>query len=93
MASKQTRRSISVRGDTYASLRRYCDASARSMSDVVEEQLAQLLSARPTRTSAPYIARATSGTLGRPAPTPAAKVLGTRRMKKSAKNDYRAISF
>ncbi len=43
MALTQTRRSISVRGVTYDSLRRYCDQNDRSMSDVVEELLATLL--------------------------------------------------
>jgi hypothetical protein len=43
MASKQTRRSISVRGTTYAALREYCETHQRSMSDIVEEQLAKLL--------------------------------------------------
>ena len=36
---KQTRRSISVRGTTYESLRRYCEQHQLSMSEVVEEQL------------------------------------------------------
>jgi hypothetical protein len=50
MPSKQTRRSISVRGATYESLRTYCDTHKKSMSEVVEELLAPLLSARaPTR--------------------------------------------
>ena len=39
MASKQTRRSISVRGTTYALLRDFCAERDRSMSDVVEELL------------------------------------------------------
>jgi hypothetical protein len=43
MATKQTRRSISVRGATYETLRQYCQENNRSMSDIVEEQLAALL--------------------------------------------------
>ena len=39
---KQTRRSISVRGITYDTLRQYCDDSQRSMSDVIEELLGAL---------------------------------------------------
>jgi hypothetical protein len=92
MASKQTRRSISVRGATYDTLRRFCVAHSRSMSDVVEEQLARLLADErpPRRTTANYVARAESGTPGRPAPTPARVVTKT---KRSTKDDYRAISF
>jgi hypothetical protein len=60
---KQTRRSISVRGITYDTLRKYCDSTNRSMSDIVEEQLSKLFSnapvpARSTVKSAPR-ARAT----------------------------------
>ena len=44
--SKQTRRSISVRGATYDSLRIYCDEHKKSMSEVVEELLAPLLAGR-----------------------------------------------
>lgn len=43
MASKQTRRSISVRGATYDSLRGWCETNDKSMSEVVEELLAKLL--------------------------------------------------
>ncbi len=39
---KQTRRSISVRGVTYDTLRQFCDDSQRSMSDVIEELLGAL---------------------------------------------------
>jgi hypothetical protein len=122
MASKQTRRSISVRGTTYDALRGYCDDKGRSMSDVVEELLAQLLGgeakapakkpsekmpapivARPpreARTLANKVARSprpeallprtplpvkplastrAASSPGRPAPTPATAVAGTRR--------------
>jgi len=49
MATKQTRRSISVRGATYDTLRRYCEQHQRSMSDLVEEQLATLFTKAPAR--------------------------------------------
>jgi hypothetical protein len=52
MPTKQTRRSISVRGATYDQLRSFCDAHGRSMSDLVEEQLAALF-ARDTTPKAP----------------------------------------
>lgn len=39
---KQTRRSISVRGVTYDTLRQFCDDTQRSMSDVIEELLGSL---------------------------------------------------
>ena len=64
MASKQTRRSISVRGTTYALLRDFCAEHDRSMSDVVEELLGKILEAgeaKPTskaKTVAPLVARA-----------------------------------
>jgi hypothetical protein len=62
MASKQTRRSISVRGTTYAHLRDFCAANDRSMSDVVEELLSKILengAAPPAKkTVAPLVARA-----------------------------------
>jgi hypothetical protein len=43
MATKQTRRSISVRGTTYDKLRQYGETHGRSMSDIVEELLAKIL--------------------------------------------------
>jgi hypothetical protein len=92
MAAKQTRRSISVRGTTYESLRRYCAARSRSMSEVVEQQLERLLAhAPPTRTVANHVARA-AGSPGRPAPTPAERIAGTRRNNGSG-GDYRTIRF
>ena len=45
MSSKQTRRSISVRGTTYFTLRQYCEDHDRSMSDLVEELLAKVFAA------------------------------------------------
>jgi len=42
MPSKQTRRSISVRGTTYDALREYCGTQNKSMSEIVEEQLEAL---------------------------------------------------
>jgi hypothetical protein len=40
MSKKQTRRSISVRGTTYARLRDYCAGADLSMSDFVEQRIA-----------------------------------------------------
>jgi hypothetical protein len=147
MASKQTRRSISVRGTTYAALRDYCEGHDRSMSDVVEELLAGVIDSKPAakKTVAHYVARVSSSpkevtpkdevairtvsepklpivqpkqqlaaapkpaavkpTLlkppvaakamgpGRPAPTPADKVIAPRQEKAMPKNDYRSINF
>lgn len=67
MASKQTRRSISVRGTTYSLLRDFCSEHDRSMSDVVEELLSRILagdaeagqsSKSAKKTVAPLVARA-----------------------------------
>ena len=64
MASKQTRRSISVRGTTYSLLRDFCSQHERSMSDVVEELLSRILedgqkpAAARSKTVAPLVARA-----------------------------------
>ena len=64
MASKQTRRSISVRGTTYSLLRDFCSQHERSMSDVVEELLSRILedgqkpAAARLKTIAPLVARA-----------------------------------
>jgi hypothetical protein len=98
--AKQTRRSISVRGTTYDSLRRYSETHERAMSDIVEELLAKLLDAPDppaikARTVAPRVVRArkpSSGSAGRPAPTPAAAVQGTQRPS-APKGDYRTIRF
>lgn len=42
MAKKQTRRSVSLRGDTYQLLREYSQEHKQPMSDVVEGLLAEL---------------------------------------------------
>src|SRR5260221_5883593 len=116
MPNKQTRRSISVRGVTYDSLRTYCDEHQKSMSEVVEELLAPLLAGgAPTGKSRPRVLAAPaprprapvankvvrapappppaprSGVrpAGRPAPTPAARVVAER--PKAPKGDYREI--
>lgn len=78
MAAKQTRRSISVRGTTYENLRQYCAEQDISMSEVVEEQIAKLLS-RPSAS-------------GRPAPVPYDKVVAPR-IARAPKGDYRTIRF
>ena len=89
MASKQTRRSISVRGTTYDSLRRYCDENSLSMSEVVEAQLARILDqgeviATPAEVVVP------AG--GRPAPVAYEKVVAPR-VARAPKGDYRTIRF
>jgi hypothetical protein len=78
VATKQTRRSISVRGTTYDNLRRYCEEHQLSMSEAVEEQIARLL-ARPAAE-------------GRPAPVPYEKVVAPR-IARAPKGDYRTIRF
>ncbi len=47
MAKKQTRRSISIRGATYAQLRDYTESAAISMSDFVEQRIAEFFTAHP----------------------------------------------
>jgi hypothetical protein len=78
VATKQTRRSISVRGTTYDNLRRYCEEKSISMSEVVEQQLARLLER--------------GGSEGRPAPVPYDKVVAPR-IARAPKGDYRTIRF
>ena len=81
MSKKQTRRSISVRGTTYEALRQYCELHERSMSDLVEEKLATVLSQAPLATAArPHRARTIAAKLVRApaapkpiAPSPDAK--------------------
>jgi len=40
MSKKQTRRSISVRGSTYETVRSYCERQGLSMSEFIEERIA-----------------------------------------------------
>ncbi len=40
MAKKQTRRSVSIRGSTYDQIRHYCERNDVSMSEFVEERIA-----------------------------------------------------
>jgi hypothetical protein len=87
VAAKQTRRSISVRGTTYDNLRRYCEQQDISMSEVVEEQIAGLLS----RGSSTSISTKSSSS-GRPAPVPYDKVVAPR-IARAPKGDYRTIRF
>ena len=58
MAKKQTRRSISVRGVTYLRLRDYCGSQSMSISDFIEQRIADYFdqlptASRPTTVSAP----------------------------------------
>jgi hypothetical protein len=48
MAKKQTRRSISISGDTHAKLRIYCEVNECSMSGLVEGFLKELLGKQPS---------------------------------------------
>jgi hypothetical protein len=41
MAKKQTRRSVSVRGSTYEQIKNYCDRNGLSMSEFIEDRIAQ----------------------------------------------------
>lgn len=52
MASKQTRRSISVSHDVYERLKAWCDANHDSMSNVVEVQTRKFLGMEPRSTTA-----------------------------------------
>jgi hypothetical protein len=47
MASKQTRRSISVSGEAYDRLKAYCDAHNVSMSSVIENETRKFLDMQP----------------------------------------------
>lgn len=47
MGKKQTRRSISVRGVTYEKLRAYCAEVDLSLSDFVEQRIAEFFAAHP----------------------------------------------
>ena len=40
MSKKQTRRSVSIRGSTYDTVRDYCERHGMSMSEFVEERIA-----------------------------------------------------
>jgi hypothetical protein len=86
VASKQTRRSISVRGTTYDNLRRYCDEKSLSMSEVVEAQLARLLD------QGEVVETVKAPAEGRPAPVPYEKVVAPR-VARAPKGDYRTIRF
>ncbi len=90
MASKQTRRSISVRGTTYDNLRRYCEENSVSMSEVVEQQLARLLEQK----EAPRVVAAAPAPqpTGRPAPVAYEKVVAPR-IARAPQGDYRTIRF
>jgi hypothetical protein len=83
VATKQTRRSISVRGTTYDNLRRYCEQQGVSMSEVVESEIAKVLSQKVL---------APKGSSGRPAPVPYDKVVAPR-IARAPKGDYRTIRF
>jgi hypothetical protein len=92
VASKQTRRSISVRGTTYDNLRRYCQENSISMSEVVEQQLARLLEGRepatvvaaPRASIEPVVPVTSVKSVGRPAPVAYEQVVAPRVARASA---------
>ena len=43
MAKRQTRRSISIKGLTYQTLKDYCDANGRSVSGFLEDLIAETM--------------------------------------------------
>ena len=45
MAKKQTRRSVSIRGETYDRIKQYCDLTEQSMSDFIEQRVASFFEA------------------------------------------------
>lgn len=47
MASKQTRRSISISGESYDRLKSYCEQHGRSMSGVCEDEIRKFLDMQP----------------------------------------------
>ena len=48
MAKKQTRRSVSIRGSTYELIRQYCEQNDISMSEFVEERIAEFFGNGPS---------------------------------------------
>ncbi len=71
MAKKQTRRSISVRGATYDQLRNYTASADLSMSDFIEQRIAEFFAAHPNAAKAPPVAPRIA--VARP-PAPAAPI-------------------
>jgi hypothetical protein len=49
MSKNQTRRSISVRGETYKRLKAFCQAEGKSMSGVIEDLVTDFLSSAITK--------------------------------------------
>lgn len=52
MAKKQTRRSISVRGTTYEALRDHCGDAGISLSDFVEQRIAEFFASKSSARTA-----------------------------------------
>lgn len=76
MAKKQTRRSISVRGVTYNQLRDYCAGVSISMSDFIEQRIAEFFAENPVSASAsprPVVVAAPAPARAAAAPAPARK--------------------
>ena len=58
MAKKQTRRSISVRGVTYNQLRDHCAGASISMSDFIEQRIADFFAENPMPAGVPVVVAA-----------------------------------
>ncbi|MCC6751336.1 MAG: hypothetical protein IT371_27025 [Deltaproteobacteria bacterium] len=79
MAKKQTRRSVSIRGLTYETVRKYCERHGLSMSEFVEERISTFFgngqAAAPTVKEAPPLpAREPAA---RPTPAPVKPVVAS----------------
>jgi predicted CopG family antitoxin len=73
MSKMQTRRSVSIHGETYARLREYAKLRGMSMSKVVEELLARKI----TDYELDFFKRRAE-VMGMPDPTPASQVVAAR---------------
>src|SRR5262245_728930 len=98
MSKKQTRRSISVRGVTYDRLREYCAGASISMSDFVEQRIADFFAGRPELAAAPavakpapVVARPAAPPAPRPAPLPAPARVAVARTEKSPPPPARSL--
>ena len=53
MSKKQSRRSVSIRGSTYDQIRRFCERNELSMSEFVEERIADFFGNGGSRAAKP----------------------------------------
>ena len=75
MAKKQTRRSVSIRGTTYDTVRGYCEQHGLSMSEFVEDRIAGFFAAD----GVPVVVKAVKAA---PPPSPKPKPLAETRPPK-----------